>query len=480
MLDLNSSKNDITSEGLSAGERFAPHALKPQPDPSSNVFFTQAVSNLSRQVKQSKWICSKAQRFEHAIPATDPLDWLQINTAESQYYWRNRKGTLAISGLDAASHLSLNNMTELRALFDQAKQQIAHLNCHFICSIGFNTNSMKGIWKNHPQAQLALPLVEVSQHYQNYKLAINLCANSVLAFDEQKNQALSYLRKLRFNKNSSEPNKYTILKRTDKPSREQWSAIVSKALQEIQSGALKKLVLARHVELNFAGNLTGPSLLGKWQEQNQNCFSFLLKNASNTFLGCSPERLFSRRGRELSTEALAGTVERGACLEEDFFNEQQLLRDPKLRHEHQLVVDFLQQGLKKIATRIQTEPEAVAFKLARVQHLYFPLQATLQKNVDDTRLLELFHPTPAICGVPPSHAMTLINQMEPSSRGLYAGVVGVISPKEADMCVSIRSALLQGSKLHCYSGVGIVEGSEEQQEWDELEAKISTLLDLFS
>jgi len=482
VLDIKYQKGNIATETATACERINPQVLDPSTNAKANIFFAQAVAQLALQIKQRAWEDHRVQRFECAIPAIDLLQWLQINGADAHYYWRNRKGTLAISGLDAASHFRLNNMADLDSVFDLAKDKIAQQNCRYLCNIGFNANSMRGIWQNAPQAQLVLPLVEATQHYQNYKLAINLCADSATSFKAQKSRVLSHLERLRFDVDTgiSKQQKYTLTKRTNRPSRDQWPAMVEKALQTMQTTGLRKLVLARHVELDFAEEIEPTSLLERWQKQNHNCFAFLFKNTESAFLGCSPERLFHRNARKLSTEALAGTVSRGTCLEEDFFYEQQLRSDPKLRLEHQLVMAFLRQRLSEVATNIDGLDEVAVFKLAKVQHLYFPLRATLNKGINDAQLLNRLHPTPAVCGVPQSHAMNLIDGMEPSPRGLFSGVVGVVSPQETEMCVAIRSALLQGSKLNGYSGVGIVEGSEEQLEWEELEAKVSTLLDLFS
>jgi menaquinone-specific isochorismate synthase len=112
-------------------------------------------------------------------------------------------------------------------------------------------------------------------------------------------------------------------------------------------------------------------------------------------------------------------------------------------------------------------------KLARSRHLRAGLRATLRPDVSTADLLAALHPTPAVGGTPHRRALALIRKLEPFDRGWYAGPVGWIGPEAADFAVAIRSGLVAEHRLALFSGAGLVEGSEAESEWDEIEQKIS-------
>jgi menaquinone-specific isochorismate synthase len=100
--------------------------------------------------------------------------------------------------------------------------------------------------------------------------------------------------------------------------------------------------------------------------------------------------------------------------------------------------------------------------------------------VDDASILEAFHPTPATCGAPVADAMRFILDKEKFDRGWYAGPFGCVSRDSAEFAVAIRSMLSKGSQVEVFAGAGIVEGSDPEKEWFELEDKISGVLNVLS
>ena len=100
----------------------------------------------------------------------------------------------------------------------------------------------------------------------------------------------------------------------------------------------------------------------------------------------------------------------------------------------------------------------------------------LTKKTQDSHLLHKLHPTPAVGGIPKLPALQFINDNEPYNRGWYAGAVGCISEHESDFSVAIRSALISENCIKLFAGAGIVTGSIAEQEWQELDNKIQTIL----
>jgi menaquinone-specific isochorismate synthase len=196
--------------------------------------------------------------------------------------------------------------------------------------------------------------------------------------------------------------------------------------------------------------------------------------AGVAFVGASPERLFRRAGTILESEAVAGTRPRGETPEADWRHAQDLFDSEKDRREHALVLDRIRERLSDMATSLHIARGARLLRLARVQHLCTPLEATLAPDVSDAELLTRLHPTPAVCGQPAERARTIIRACEPFDRGLYAGPIGVLGAT-TEVCVGIRSALVLGDLVVAFAGAGIVAGSDASAEWRETAHKLATI-----
>ena len=194
------------------------------------------------------------------------------------------------------------------------------------------------------------------------------------------------------------------------------------------------------------------------------------------FLGGTPELLYQRSANEIFSEAIAGTRMRGKNEQEDERYESELLNSEKDRREHRFVMDTVRDILKGLCTSVDTCQEVSVLKLSRVQHLYANYCGKLKPGVTDADIISRLHPTPAVGGYPTDRALPEIGRLEPFRRGWYAAPVGWISRDKAHFAVAIRSGLIIGPELYLYSGAGIVEGSEADLEWDEINNKIANFL----
>lgn len=269
-----------------------------------------------------------------------------------------------------------------------------------------------------------------------------------------------------------------VMSRKDLPGKQQWAELVELAIE--YKALLPKVVLSRETELQCREDVNPLDLLYLWQNANQNSFHYSFQfSQQQTFISCSPERLFSREKNRLKTEALAGTVNRGRNEREDKLLQQSLLSDKKIDRENYLVQEFIIANLKSLKAEVSSEDPYV-MQLQNVQHLCVPINALLHSNISDASLLHKLHPTPAVGGTPKLPALQFINDNEPYLRGWYAGAVGYISQNKSDFSVAIRSALISGNKIKLFAGAGIVTGSIAEQEWQELDNKISTILTILS
>lgn len=269
-----------------------------------------------------------------------------------------------------------------------------------------------------------------------------------------------------------------VLSREDLPNRQQWAKMVESAIE--YKALIPKVVLSRQTELVCEKKVNQWDLMNQWQQADPNSFHFAFQFSKNhAFIGCSPERLFSREKNRLHTEALAGTVNRGRESREDTILRQSLLSDKKIDRENYLVQEFIVSSLKRLKAEVScSEPHVM--QLHSVQHLRVEINAKLNAQTKDAELLHKLHPTPAVGGSPKLPALQFINDKEHYNRGWYAGTVGYLRAGKSDFSVAIRSALLSSNKIKLFAGAGIVIGSIADQEWQELENKIHTISDILS
>ena len=181
-----------------------------------------------------------------------------------------------------------------------------------------------------------------------------------------------------------------------------------------------------------------------------------------------------RQQRDLATEALAGTVARAA---DGSLSSSALTEDDKIQLENQLVAQDIISRLAPLAEQWQLGANEIS-QQAAVAHLRRPIQARLQAGVSDFALLRALHPTPAVGGLPREAALAHIRAIECYPRGWYAGAVGYLGHAQSEMTVAIRSALIEGRQLHLFAGAGLVKGSDAASEWQELNHKLSTQLQI--
>ena len=258
-----------------------------------------------------------------------------------------------------------------------------------------------------------------------------------------------------------------------------YSAAVRRGLELIAAGELQKVVLARAKDLAGTQPLHPLRLLNGLRQRFADCYAFSVANGhGQSFIGASPERLLRVREGRLLTEALAGSTRRGASASEDAALAAALLRSDKDRREHRLVLDSMVRRLSRLGLELEFPETPNVRRLANVQHLHTPVQASLPTGVRLLDVLDRLHPTPAVGGSPRVSAMARIRELESFSRGLYGGALGWIGANgDGEFFVGLRSALVDGAKARLYAGAGIVAGSSPEKEFAETELKFKAMQD---
>jgi menaquinone-specific isochorismate synthase len=412
------------------------------------------------------------------ISSCDPLQWLAQQPCRVRGYWRNKSGE-QVAFVGNADHLiGFEAFNRACHHLDPSNDQI-----RLYGGIAFSEQSAQ--WLGFPHYQFVLPRFELRIQPEQSYFVINACWEP--SSDARHNNASNHaqLQQIRAEFAQLKAPKplstlhCTPIDRTDTPDFNQWRNQVEQVVGAPFQSHTAKVVLARRSRIRYTGNLDPFSLLDEWQQHEAESFSFLFQfDGVRTFLGCSPERLYRRLGSELLTEALAGTAARGATPLEDDNLADQLLSDHKNQTENQLVVDDLICRLQALSLSVHAEPSPELVKLDRVQHLRKTLKATINPDLRDCDLLTDLHPTPAVGGTPRASALHYIHRHEHFHRGWYAGAVGSVSGHCSEFSVAIRSALMEPGHLDAFAGAGIVQGSNPDAEWQELNNKIATLLSL--
>ncbi len=259
--------------------------------------------------------------------------------------------------------------------------------------------------------------------------------------------------------------------------REDWIEQVRRAVERIENGDLLKVVLATALSVELDEPVSAPAVLERLRRTYPDCYRFLVQpDDGGAFFGPPPERLVELTGREVRTEALAGSMPRGDTPEEDAEHARSLTESEKIQHEQGLVVDTIRDQLSAFGT-VDVGDRSVR-KLTNIQHLQTPITARLDESVHVLTVVEALHPTPAVGGLPLDRALQTIRETETFDRGWYASPVGWFDADgDGEFAVGIRSGLTDDTSATLFAGNGIVADSDPEAEWAELQPKIRPVLD---
>ncbi len=269
-----------------------------------------------------------------------------------------------------------------------------------------------------------------------------------------------------------------VASRSFVPDEAGWHDQVGAALDRIRQGQLRKVVLAQSQTVYTDRPVSTPAVYERLTGTYPDCFRFLFApEGGGQFFGATPERLVSREGRTVRTEALAGSIGRGDTPTEDEWLARELRTSEKDSHEHELVLEAIRGQLEPLATSVSTGERRIR-RLATVQHLQTPVTADLAEDDHVLSLVEALHPTPAVGGLPPDAALETIRETEAFERGWYASPVGWFDAAgDGTFAVAIRSAIAEENRATLFAGNGIVADSNPDREFDEVQLKYRPILD---
>ena len=246
----------------------------------------------------------------------------------------------------------------------------------------------------------------------------------------------------------------------------------------IEEGDVMQVVLAQDFSQDFQNDPF--DLYRALRQLNPSPYMYYLDLDECQIVGASPEILVRLEEDKVTLRPIAGTRKRGSNTEEDLANEKDLLNDPKEIAEHLMLIDLGRNDVGRVSEMgtVQVTDKMIVEKYSHVMHIVSNVTGTLSKDLDAIDALKASLPAGTLSGAPKIRAMQIINELEPSSRGIYGGAIGYISWNgNIDTAIAIRTAVIKDNVIHVGAGAGIVADSIPENEWLECKQKAKVFLD---
>jgi anthranilate synthase component I len=259
--------------------------------------------------------------------------------------------------------------------------------------------------------------------------------------------------------------------------RERYLEGVERSKQYIAAGDIFQVVLSQR--LDFTPEVAPFDLYRALRQVNPSPYLYFLRTGDTHILGSSPEMLVRVTGRKLEYRPIAGTHPRGRDEAEDAQLEQRMRHDEKERAEHVMLVDLGRNDLGRVSEYGSVEVKDLMYveRYSHVMHLVSALEGRLRPDLDALDAFAACFPAGTLSGAPKVRAMQIIEELEPTRRGIYGGsVLYADFAGNLDSCIGIRTMLMQGKKAYLQAGAGIVADSNPASEFQESMNKAQALL----
>lgn len=258
-------------------------------------------------------------------------------------------------------------------------------------------------------------------------------------------------------------------------------AAVERAKELIAAGDFMQVQVGQRIHKRYTESPL--SLYRALRSLNPSPYMYFYDFGDFHVVGASPEILVRQEktdeGTKVTIRPLAGTRPRGATPEKDKATEVELINDPKERAEHVMLIDLARNDIGRIAktgTVKVTEAFAVE-RYSHVMHIVSNVEGILHDGMTSMDVLKATFPAGTLTGAPKVHAMELIDQLEPTKRGLYGGACGYLSyAGDMDVAIAIRTGIIKNGTLYVQAAAGVVADSVPELEWKETEHKARALL----
>jgi anthranilate synthase component 1 len=264
--------------------------------------------------------------------------------------------------------------------------------------------------------------------------------------------------------------------------REEFEEAVRTCIDHIKAGEAFQIVPSLRLEVDFDGDPF--EVYRALRLVNPTPFLFFVRHGDPrrggvAVVGASPELMTRARDGRATSRPIAGTRPRGATPEEDAAMEEDLLSDPKERAEHVMLVDLARNDLGRVCEfgSVTVDELMVIERYSHVMHIVSGVSGTLRPGVGPVDLLRATFPHGTVSGAPKVRAMEIIDELEPTARGPYAGAVGYLDfSGNVDTAIALRTLVVADGKAWVQAGAGIVADSDPSNEYLESMNKAAAAL----
>ena len=250
--------------------------------------------------------------------------------------------------------------------------------------------------------------------------------------------------------------------------KEQYEKMVNRSKEYIVDGDIFQVVISRKFESDYTDSLINAYRVLRTTNPSP---YMVYMNLDDTELMCSsPETLVRLQNGRLTTFPVAGSRPRGATLQEDLALEKELLSDEKELSEHNMLVDLGRNDLGKISKfkSVEVVDYMMIHRYSKIMHITSCVESDIRDDKDACDAVESVLPAGTLSGAPKIRACEIIEELEPSPRGIYGGAIGYLDfAGNLDTCIAIRMAVKKGDKVYVQAGGGIVADSVPQTEYGE-------------
>lgn len=353
----------------------------------------------------------------------------------------------------------------------------------FLTCSKFPIKKISEEWKDFGEVDLIIPKISLYKNGESHFILYNLLTESFSNYEnvdlylEQEAEKI-YKLESRLTKNEEKQTTISFVEESDNEI--SWGKNIETSIEQIKEKVIEKIVLARRLKFEIKSELNWQKIFLDLNTKYPTCTNFLIKSGDSIFFGSTPELLARFSHNHFFTEALAGSIMRGANPEEDKNLENKLLESKKNNIEHDVVTNHIKSSLKNYLEELNIEEHPVVKKFSNIQHLQTSVKGELRKGANIFDVISSLFPTPAVCGIPKEKSLQLIREIENFDRGLYSGLIGWFNCKGyGEFDVTIRSALVNKNYLYAFAGCGIVEDSDSKEEFEETKLKLKPILSLF-
>ncbi len=260
-----------------------------------------------------------------------------------------------------------------------------------------------------------------------------------------------------------------------------FEAAVKRAQGMIEAGDFMQVVIGQRLRKPF--DAPPLSLYRALRSMNPSPYMYYYDLGDHHVVGASPEILVRQEqvptGQKITIRPLAGTRPRGATPEADLAAEQDLLADPKERAEHVMLIDLARNDIGRIAQigSVKVTESFAVERYSHVMHIVSNVEGILRDGLSSMDVLRACFPAGTLSGAPKIQAMEVIDQLEPTKRGIYGGACGYLSyAGDMDVAIAIRTAVVKDKTLYVQAAAGVVADSVPALEWAETEHKARAIL----